>query len=63
METEDDDYDYLFKIVLIGEFIPTNHLILKGDSSVGKTNILSRFVDDKFISIPQPTIGVEFATK
>jgi len=28
METEDDDYDYLFKIVLIGEFIPTNHLIL-----------------------------------
>jgi len=50
-ENENYDYDLVFKIVLIG------------DSSVGKTNLLSRFVDDKFNPESQATIGVEFATK
>lgn len=51
MAKSDDDYDYLFKIVLIG------------DSGVGKTNLLSRFTKDEFNLESKPTIGVEFATK
>ncbi|GMM28591.1 Rab family GTPase [Martiniozyma asiatica (nom. inval.)] len=45
------DYEYLFKIVLIG------------DSSVGKTNLLSRFTRDEFNPDSKATIGVEFATR
>eukprot|EP00386_Alphamonas_edax_P012452 GDKI01038888.1.p1 GENE.GDKI01038888.1~~GDKI01038888.1.p1 ORF type:complete len:229 (-),score=56.75 GDKI01038888.1:203-889(-) len=48
---KDDDYDYLFKIVLIG------------DSGVGKSNLLSRFTRDEFNLESKSTIGVEFATK
>lgn len=47
----EDEYDLLFKIVLIG------------DSGVGKTNILSRFTKNEFTLDSKPTIGVEFATK
>jgi len=47
----DDDYDYLFKIVLIG------------DSGVGKSNILTRFTKNEFNLESKTTIGVEFATK
>ncbi len=36
---------------------------IKGDSGVGKTNILSRFTKDEFSIESKPTIGVEFATK
>lgn len=48
---KDDDYDYLFKVVLIG------------DSGVGKSNLLSRFTRDEFNLESKSTIGVEFATK
>ena len=48
---DDDQYDFIFKIVLIG------------DSGVGKTNILSRYLTDKFSSTTQPTVGVEFGSK
>ena len=51
MDQKSDDYDYLFKIVLIG------------DTSVGKTNILSRFATNQFNISSTPTIGVEFSTK
>lgn len=51
MAKSDEDYDYLFKIVLIG------------DSGVGKTNLLSRFTKNEFNNESKPTIGVEFATK
>jgi small GTP-binding protein len=44
-------YDYLFKIVLIG------------DSGVGKSNLLSRFTRDEFNLESKSTIGVEFATR
>ncbi|KAI4333614.1 hypothetical protein L6164_018398 [Bauhinia variegata] len=47
----DDDYDYLFKVVLIG------------DSGVGKSNLLSRFTRDEFNLESKSTIGVEFATR
>ncbi|KAK9382965.1 ras family-domain-containing protein [Kockiozyma suomiensis] len=46
-----DEYDYLFKVVLIG------------DSGVGKSNLLSRFTRDEFNSDSKSTIGVEFATR
>ncbi|MQL80615.1 hypothetical protein Taro_013057 [Colocasia esculenta] len=47
----DDDYDYLFKVVLIG------------DSGVGKSNLLSRFARNEFSLESKSTIGVEFATR
>lgn len=45
------DYEYLYKIVLIG------------DSGVGKTNLLLRFTRDEFNLELRSTIGVEFATR
>ncbi len=48
---EAEIYDFLFKIVLIG------------DSGVGKSNILSRFTKNEFNLESKATIGVEFATK
>ncbi|KAG2129878.1 GTPase [Suillus bovinus] len=45
------DYDFLFKVVLIG------------DSGVGKSNILSRFTRNEFNLESKSTIGVEFATR
>ncbi|GLJ38853.1 hypothetical protein SUGI_0791860 [Cryptomeria japonica] len=47
----EDDYDYLFKGVLIG------------DSGVGKSNLLSRFTRNEFNLDSKSTIGVEFATR
>jgi len=49
--TRDDEYDYLFKVVLIG------------DSGVGKSNLLSRFTRNEFNMESKSTIGVEFATR
>lgn len=46
-----EKFDYLFKIVIIG------------DSSVGKSNIISRLVKNEFSQSTKPTIGVDFATK
>ncbi|KAM7534263.1 hypothetical protein Aperf_G00000108406 [Anoplocephala perfoliata] len=51
MAADDDAYDYLFKVVLIG------------DSGVGKSNLLSRFTRDQFNLESKTTIGVEFATR
>jgi Rab family protein len=47
----DDDYNYLFKIILIG------------DAGVGKTYLLSRYINEDIPRKKGPTIGVEFATK
>ncbi|GHJ85239.1 hypothetical protein NliqN6_1641 [Naganishia liquefaciens] len=48
---EGTNYDFLFKVVLIG------------DSGVGKSNLLSRFTRDEFNLESKSTIGVEFATR
>ncbi|CAL9099027.1 unnamed protein product [Musa textilis] len=47
----EEEYDYLFKVVLIG------------DSGVGKSNILSRFTRNEFWLESKSTLGVEFATR
>ncbi|VDN98418.1 unnamed protein product [Rodentolepis nana] len=51
MANDEDSYDYLFKIVLIG------------DSGVGKSNLLSRYTRNQFNLESKTTIGVEFATR
>ncbi|CAE6377498.1 unnamed protein product [Rhizoctonia solani] len=48
---ENSAYDYLFKVVLIG------------DSGVGKSNLLSRFTRNEYNVESKSTIGVEFATR
>jgi Ras-related protein Rab-1A len=45
------EYDYLFKILLIG------------DCGVGKSSIMTRFVDDSFTTTHISTIGVDFKIK
>ena len=45
----DDDVDILIKVVIVG------------DSSVGKTNLLSRFVNNSFNQNSRNTIGVDFS--
>ena len=42
------DYDYLFKVLLIG------------NSGVGKSSLLLRFADEYFNDTQMPTIGVDF---
>ncbi len=45
-----NEYDYLFKYFLVGDF------------SVGKSNILLRFSNNQFNPNYYSTIGVEFST-
>ena len=44
-------YDYLFKYIIVG------------DTSVGKSNLLMKFANNKFVQEHQATIGVEFGAK
>jgi len=48
---DEPDFDYIFKVVILG------------DSGVGKSNILTRFTSNEFNMNSKTTIGVEFATK
>jgi Ras-related protein Rab-11A len=48
---DEEVYDYLFKVVMIG------------DSGVGKSNLLMRYTKGDFNIESKTTIGVEFATK
>ncbi|XP_076005946.1 ras-related protein Rab-25-like [Genypterus blacodes] len=47
----DDTYNFVYKVVLIGE------------SGVGKSNLLSRFTKNEFNRDSRTTIGVEFSTR
>ncbi|XP_061520434.1 ras-related protein Rab-25-like [Phycodurus eques] len=47
----DDTYNFVFKVVLIGE------------SGVGKSNLLTRFTKNEFNRDSRTTIGVEFSTR
>ena len=48
---EDEEYSMIFKMILIG------------DSGVGKTNILNRYINDTFSETTKSTVGVELGTK
>ena len=49
--TDKKDYNYLFKTLILG------------DSFVGKTNMLKRFLHDEFDMNTKETVGVEFGSK
>lgn len=51
VENNIEPYDVLIKLLLIG------------DTSVGKTNIVSRYIQDVFSEKAKPTLGVDFMTK
>ena len=46
-----EEYDFLMKLILVG------------DSGVGKTNILSKYLKNNFDPDSKATVGVEFGTK
>ena len=48
---DNDEYDYLFKILLIG------------DAAVGKSSILLRYADNIFNEAYMSTIGIDFRIK
>ena len=48
---EDEDYEMMAKVIIIG------------DSSVGKTNIMSKYLKNEFIEYSKATVGVEFGSK
>lgn len=45
------DYDHLFKILLVG------------DTTVGKSAFLHRYIDNTFNEDFEPTIGIDFKVK
>jgi Ras-related protein Rab-3C len=49
--TSDQHFDYMFKILIIG------------NSSVGKTSFLFRYADDSFTSAFVSTVGIDFKVK
>ena len=51
IQTKEPDCDYSAKIIIIG------------DMAVGKTNLLIRYVNDKFMMSQVSTIGVDFKVK
>ena len=75
----EDDFNFLFKcrfsnykivssvnllLILRKEWLtPIYLVILVGDTGVGKTHLLSRYIKNELPKNKYPTIGVEFATK
>ena len=51
MEEEESSYELLYKVIIVG------------DTAVGKSNILSRYVKDEFSSSSKSTVGVELGIK
>lgn len=50
-QVQEDQFDFLFKVVLIG------------DCGVGKTCVVTRFKSGNFIERHSSTIGVDFSMK
>ena len=47
----EEEYEMMVKVILIG------------DSAVGKTNIMSKYLKNQFIEDSKATVGVEFGSK
>jgi Rab family protein len=58
----DEDYNFLFKSTK-HTLVHTLIVILVGDTGVGKTHLLSKYIKGSLPKNKFPTIGVEFATK
>ncbi|XP_019474309.1 ras-related protein Rab-3A-like [Meleagris gallopavo] len=50
-DTSDQNFDYMFKLLIIG------------NSSVGKTSFLFRYADDTFTPAFVSTVGIDFKVK
>lgn len=50
-DAADQNFDYMFKILIIG------------NSSVGKTSFLFRYADDSFSAAFVSTVGIDFKVK
>ena len=50
-DAADQNFDYMFKLLVIG------------NSSVGKTSFLFRYADDSFTSAFVSTVGIDFKVK
>jgi Ras-related protein Rab-3C len=50
-DAADQNFDYMFKLLIIG------------NSSVGKTSFLFRYADDSFTSAFVSTVGIDFKVK
>lgn len=48
MSTSDLNFEYQFRLILIG------------DSTVGKSSLLRQFTEGRFIEVSDPTVGVDF---
>ena len=48
---DSEEYEMMIKVILIG------------DSGVGKTNIMSKFLNNQFLEDSKATVGVEFGSK
>ena len=65
-DNQNDDYE-----IKIEENVLSRHdqqyyklkLIVLGDSGVGKTNIIKRYINDEFSTDTKATVGVEFFYK
>ncbi|TVT97420.1 hypothetical protein EJB05_57336, partial [Eragrostis curvula] len=58
-----DEYDYLFKVVPIGQWrSQASYATAIGDPGVGKSNLLSRITRNRFTHHSRPTIGVTAST-
>ena len=47
----EEDYEMMIKVILIG------------DSAVGKTNIMGKYLKGQFLENSKATVGVEFGSK
>ena len=56
-------YDYLVKLLIIGNDYSLIDYAKIGDSGVGKTNILLRICDNKYVETHLTTIGIDFKIK
>ena len=46
-----EEFDYIFKVVIVG------------DSGVGKTNLIGRYLKNEYRQDTKATVGVEFGEK